>query len=102
MYPYNPFGVQAPSFPSSNFQYVNDRASAEVFQTNPNQQVLLMDKNEDKFYIVSSDASNSRTIEEFTFQKVKENKSTFVTHEEFTELKELLESYKPILESLKE
>ena len=101
MYPYNPF-MPVIQGGNTNFQYVNDRASAEVFQTNPNQQVLLMDKNEDKFYIVSADASNSRTIEEFTFQKVKEKKSTFVTHEEFSELKDLIESYKPLLESLKE
>ena len=99
MYPYNPFGVQPPA---SNFQYVNDRASAEAFQTSPNQQVLLMDKHEDKFYIVSADASNSRTIEEFTFQKVVQKSASYVTQEEFTELKELLESYKPLLESLRE
>ena len=89
-------------YPYSGIQYVNGKESAQAFQTQPNQSVLLMDSNEDKFYIVRADASNFKTVEEFTFKKVEEKKTTYVTAEEFNELKATLETYKPLLESLKE
>lgn len=83
-------------------QYVNGRQSAEAYQTQPNQEVLLMDKNEDKFYIVRSDASNFKSIETYTFTKEDEKKTSYVTHEEFDEMRKMLEEYRPLLESLKE
>ena len=82
--------------------YVNGLESAKAFNTQPNQAVILMDSNEDIFYIVKSDASNFKTIKEYTFKEKESTQPTFVTHEEFDELKKLLEDYKPLLESLKE
>ena len=87
---------------NNNIQYVNGKASAEAYNTQPNQSVLLMDSNEDRFYIVRSDASNFKTIEEYEFHKVEEKKTSYVTQDDFNELKALVESYKPLLDTLKE
>ena len=81
---------------------VNGKESANAFQTQPNQTAWLMDNNEDKFYIVTSDSSNFKTVDEYTFKKVEEKKTSYVTVEEFNELKTMLEEYKPILDNLKE
>ena len=101
MYPNTQFPINF-SAPSVGIQYVNGKQSAEAYQTQPNQEVLLMDSNEDKFYIVKTDASNFKTIETYTFAKEEEKKVSYVTHEEFDGLKKMLEEYKPLLESLKE
>ena len=78
----------------SGIQYVNGIESARAYQTQPNQSILLMDSNEDKFYIVRADASNFKSIEQYEFKKIEEKKVSFVTHEEFDELKELIKSLK--------
>ena len=105
---YNPY-TQFPSIaiPNGNpkplgIQYVNGRASAEAYMTQPNEEVLLMDSNEDKFYIVKADASNFKSIREYAFTPIEEKVTSYVTHDEFDELKKMLEGYKPLLESLKE
>ena len=109
MNPFNQFSPYPTALPaqgllqgSQGIQYVNGKASAEAYQTQPNQKVLLMDSNEDKFYIVTTDASNFKSIETFRFSKEEEKAPSFVTHEEFDELKKMLEDYKPLFESLKE
>ena len=103
MYPNNQYPISIPNVNTpQGIQYVNGRQSAEAYQTQPNQEVLLMDNNEDKFYIVRSDASNFKTTETYTFSREEEKKTSFVTHEEFDELTKMLEEYKPLLESLKE
>ena len=87
---------------SQGILYVNGLESAKAYPTQPSQTVLLMDNNEDVFYIVESDASNFKTIKEYEFHEREQKNTSYVTHEEFDELKTLLEDYKPLLESLKE
>ena len=87
-------------------QYVNGRESALAFSTKPNQKYILMDSNEDVFYLVSTDASNFKTIKTYSFTEKAEDTTkadtAFVTKEEFEELKKTVEDFKPVLESLKE
>ena len=87
---------------SQGILYVNGLESAKAYPTQPSQTVLLMDNNEDVFYIVSSDASNFKTIKEYEFHEKEQHNTSYVTHDEFDELKKILEEYKPLLESLKE
>ena len=92
-YPYTPQGV--PSFPTftpmqniPEIQYVNSPESADAFNLPPNKTAVLFNQNNDEFYIISSDASGSRTRNDFTFKpKAKDSKSEYVTKGEFDELK---------------
>lgn len=78
----------------NSIQYVNGIDSARAYQTQPNQSVILMDSNEDKFYLVRADASNFKTVDEYAFTKIEPKVTTYVTHEEFDELKKTIESLK--------
>ena len=92
-YQYAPQGV--PSFPTftpmqniPEIQYVNSADSADAFNLPPNKTAVLFNQNNDEFYIISSDASGSRTRNDFTFKpKAKDSKSEYVTKGEFDELK---------------
>lgn len=84
---------------SQTIQYVNGKQSAEAYQMNPNSTVLLMDKNEPKFYIKQSDASGFCTTRTFTFEEVTEDQlpavvDNYVTKEEFNSLKQSFEDLK--------
>ena len=69
-------------------QYVNSPESADSFNLPPNKTAVLFNQNNDEFYIISSDASGSRTRNDFTFKaKAKDSKSEYVTKGEFDELK---------------
>ena len=68
-------------------QYVNSPESADAFNLPPNKTAVLFNQNNDEFYIISSDASGSRTRNDFTFKaKAKDGKSDYVTRAEFDEL----------------
>ena len=92
-YQFAPQGV--PSFPTYSpmptipeIQYVNSPESADSFNLPPNKTAVLFNQNNDEFYIISSDASGSRTRNDFTFKaKAKDGKSEYVTRAEFDELK---------------
>ena len=88
MYPYNNF---LPQFPQSNqkIKYVSGRASAEVYQMNPNTEDVLFDNSKDTFYFVKTDASGIKSIIEcdYTIKKPEDKTSDFVSRTEFDELK---------------
>ena len=90
----------APTFPTFNpiqnnipeIQYVNSPESADAFNLPPNKTAVLFNQNNDEFYIISSDASGSRTRNDFTFKaKAKDHKSEFVTRGEFEAFKSSVE-----------
>jgi hypothetical protein len=90
MYPYNNF---LPQFPQNNenqnIKYVSGRASAEVYQMNPNTEDVLFDNSKDTFYFVKTDASGIKSIIEcdYTIKKPEDKTSDFVSRTEFDELK---------------
>jgi hypothetical protein len=90
MFPYNNF---LPQFPQTNgnqnIKYVSGRASAEVYQMNPNTEEVLFDNSKDTFYLVRTDASGIKSITEcdFVIKKHEEKTSDYVSRTEFDELK---------------
>ena len=110
MYPYPTQNYHVPQFPSfqtvnptiPEMQYVSSAESADAFNLPPNKTAVLFNQNVDEFYIISSDASGTRTRTDFTFKaKAKDRKSEYVTRGEFDELKEMISS-KPIRKATKE
>ena len=99
MYPY-PSYPQFPTFQQNNvpeIQYVNSPESADSFNLPPNKTVVLFNQNIDEFYIVTADASGSKTRTDYTFKaKEKTKPSEYVTKDEFNEFKskceEIIES----------
>ena len=95
MYPYPTNNYHVPQFPTftpmSNsipeIQYVNGPESADSYNLPPNKTVVLFNQNKDEFYIISSDASGSRTRNDYSFKpKAKDTRSEYVTrgeHEDF-------------------
>lgn len=94
MLPTTPYQF-TPQFPTytpmqtiPEIQYVNSPESADSFNLPPNKTAVLFNQNNDEFYIITSDASGSRTRNDFTFKaKAKDGKSEYVTKAEFDELK---------------
>ena len=110
MYPYPTNSYHAPQFPTfqpvnqniPEMQYVSSPESADAYNLPPNKTAVLFNQNVDEFYIISSDASGTRTRTDFTFKaKAKDRKSEYVTRGEFDELKEMISS-KPIRNTIKE
>ena len=100
MLPTTPYQY-APTFPTYNpiqsnipeIQYVNSAESADAYNLPPNKTAVLFNQNNDEFYIISSDASGSRTRNDFTFKaKARNGKSEYVTRSEFRELKTMVEN----------
>lgn len=98
-YPYQAQNNHVPQFPTftpmnvniPEIQYVNSPESADAFNLPPNKTAVLFNQNNDEFYIISSDASGSRTRNDYTFKpKAKDKKQEYVTRQEFDELKESL------------
>ena len=72
-------------------QYVNSAESADSFNLPPNKTAVLFNQNNDEFYIISSDASGTRTRNDFTFKaKAKDTRSEFVTRGELEDFKKEL------------
>lgn len=107
MYPY-PYGnnhaPQYPAFTPMNvnipeIQYVNSAESADAFNLPPNKTAVLFNQNNDEFYIISSDASGSKTRNDFTFKaKAKDKSQEYITRAEFDELKKKVEKKKEVAE----
>ena len=103
MYPYPTQNYHVPQFPitpmASNIpeiQYVNSPESADSFNLPPNKTAVLFNQNMDEFYIISADASGSRTRNDFTFKpKAKDTRSQYVTRGELEDLKKELLKRKP-------
>lgn len=81
-----------PSLPSGDcLQKVNDQNSALSYRMNPNSRSVLFDANADIFYIVTSDASGSNSVQAFSFtpyEPAKVESEKYVTKEEFDKFKE--------------
>lgn len=88
-YQFNTYPTFNPIQSIPEIQYVNSPESADAFNLPPNKTAVLFNQNNDEFYIISSDASGSRTRNDFTFKaKAKDGKSDYVTRAEFDELKD--------------
>lgn len=96
---YNPYNfqmpqlqVQQPQQQQPGIQYVNGKESANAYQMQPNSSMLLMDSNDAKFYIKTSDASGFCTVKTYTFQEEIESteNNQYVTKQEFEEFKQQL------------
>lgn len=96
MYPYPTNNYHVPQFPTftpmntsiPEIQYVNSPESADAYTLPPNKTCVLFNQNNDEFYIISADASGSRTRNDFTFKpKAKDARSEYVTRGEFDDFK---------------
>lgn len=96
---YNPYNfqmpqlqVQQPQQQQPGIQYVNGKESANAYQMQPNSSMLLMDSNDAKFYIKTSDASGFCTVKTYTFKEEIESTESnqYVTKQEFEEFKQQL------------
>ena len=87
-----PKPVYDPALPSGDcLPRVNGMDSAIHYRMNPNSRSVLFDANEDIFYIVTSDASGTNSVEAFSFAPFKtadKNESKYVTKEEFENFKQ--------------
>lgn len=82
---------------------VNGAQSAVQYaqrQMNPNSRDVVFDSNEDIFYIVTSDASGSATVQAFSFAPYKpaeQEQPKYVTMEEFNRFKEEIQNGKQFI-----
>lgn len=96
MYPYqNPYQqYQQRPVIGDELKFVNGIDSARQYQLYPNSKAILMDSNEDIFYLVESDASGISTIKSYRFELIPEpapiDPSNFITRQE---LEEVLKKY---------
>ena len=92
------------SQPMSNIEYVNGIEGAKATPVAPNSIKLLMDSEIKQFYIKRTDLEGRATIEVHPFtdldlsQKPVETQASFVTVQQFNELKSELEQLKHRLE----
>lgn len=81
-----------PSRPNGDcLKQVNGAQSASQYTMNPNSRDVLFDSNEDIFYIVTSDASGTTSVQAFSFAPYKpaeQEQPKYVTIEEFNKFKE--------------
>lgn len=88
----SPAAILDPSLPKGDcLQKVNDQNSALSYRMNPNSRAVLFDANADIFYIVTSDASGSNSVQAFSFtpyEPAKVESEKYVTKEEFDKFKE--------------
>lgn len=89
--PYQPVYQPAPAMQSPQIQHVAGLEGAKAYQRElpASSSVILMDSNEDKFYMVSKDANgnmNPVVVGKFTLEQ-EENNNMYVTKQDFNELK---------------
>ena len=82
---------------NNNIIFVQGEVGAKSFQLQPNQSVMLLDNDDSKFYIKTTDSTGMSTLKSYRFEEIKdasggsiENK--YVTKEEFDSLKDYLRS----------
>lgn len=108
LYPYayspasysTPVNLPSQQRASSSIVWVQGESGAKAYPVAPGNTVLLMDSENNQFYIKSLDASGKPTTRTYVYEeKVEENEKVheekpqndFVTREEFTELKKQLD-----------
>lgn len=92
--PYQPvYRNQSPIWQGTRF--VSGLSEAQAYPISPGTKILLMDSQEDKFYIKENDFNGVSTVSQYRFSKVEEPKrqnSDYITREEFDRWKENYES----------
>ena len=97
MYPYNnqsfyPY-QQKPAF-GDEIKVVKGKASASQYPLSPNSRTLLMDADDNIFYILQSDAAGTTSIQTYRFEEIPEpqpmNPDDYITKEQ---LEEVLKKY---------
>ena len=90
MYPYNNnYGI-TPN--KTEISRVNGIEGAKAFPMTPNSQAMMLDMNEDIFYIKVTDSANYPTIDAYKYEKIVADAplKDYVTRAEFEELKALV------------
>lgn len=92
--PYQPvYRNQSPVWQGTRF--VSGFLEAQSYPTPPGTKVLLMDSQEDKFYIKENDFNGVSSVSQYSFSKIEEPKQDtrdYITREEFDRWKENYES----------
>lgn len=81
--------------PTLQIPWVNGEVGARAYIIPPNSAVLLMDSDNNRFYIKSSDANGRATIETFDYARHSEeavDTSQFITRAEYNSLKQSVEN----------
>jgi len=73
--------------PTTNLKFVNGRKEADAYVCYPDSQILLMDKDEDRFYLKVTDSAGRSEVSEYSFQHVAEpiDMDGYLTRREFEE-----------------
>ena len=91
---YYPQYQQPKMIAGDELKFVNGIESARQYQLYPNSKAILMDANEDKFYLVESDASGISAIKTYRFELEPEpapiDLNNYITRQE---LEEVLKKY---------
>lgn len=93
---------------NNNIIFVQGEVGAKSFQLQPNQSVMLLDNDDSKFYIKTTDSTGMSTLKAYRFEEIKdasggsiENK--YVTKEEFDSFKANIDSlYQSLMGSMKQ
>lgn len=81
--------------------YVHGLEGANQFQMGPNAKALLMDLDEDSFYIKTTDPlARAYPLEAFSFAKKELPDNSAVTRDEYNKLVKMLEEQKKMLDDL--
>lgn len=92
--PYQPvYRNQSPAWQGTRF--VSGLSEAQSYPAPPGTKVLLMDSQEDKFYIKENDFNGVSTVSQYRFSKIeepRERSENYITREEFDRWKENYES----------
>lgn len=94
---------------NNNIIFVQGEVGAKSFQLQPNQSVMLLDNDDSKFYIKTTDSTGMSTLKAYRFEEIKEEpkvsdeNNKYVTKEEFNSFKSSIDSlYQSLMGSLKQ
>ena len=89
---------------NNNIIFVQGEVGAKSFQLQPNQSVMLLDNDDSKFYIKTTDSTGMSTLKAYRFEEIKEEpkvsdeNNKYVTKEEFNSFKSSIDSlYKNLM-----
>ena len=91
---------------NNNIIFVQGEVGAKSFQLQPNQSVMLLDNDDSKFYIKTTDSTGMSTLKAYRFEEIKDEpkvsdeNNKYVTKEEFNSFKSSIDSlYKNLMGS---
>ena len=94
---------------NNNIIFVQGEVGAKSFQLQPNQSVMLLDNDDSKFYIKTTDSTGMSTLKTYKFEEIKDEpkvsieSNKYVTKEEFNSFKSSIDSlYQSLMGSLKQ